>query len=200
MFVGADVPTTIYHRRMRAVAIALAGCLLACQALAADEIRVAVRRVGEAVVMDVEADVTAPVAEAWAVLIDYDHMASFISNIRQSKATARSPTMLEVTQSGATKVGFWSFDFAVVRSVDLVPQREIRSALISGDFKSYLSTTFVSPTPTGTRITHHGEYVPNRWLPPIVGTAVIESETKKQYREFVAEIERRASAARTHRD
>jgi len=45
------------------------------------------------------------------------------------------------------------------------------------------------------RISHHGEYVPKRWLPPLVGPAVIESETKKQYGEFVAEIARRSAAA-----
>ena len=183
-----------------AAAIALAGWLLGGSAFAAEDLVVKVRRDGATVVMDVEADVPGTVAEAWAVMTDYDHMASFISNVKQSKVIARRGDLLEVSQAGATRVGFWTFDFAMVRTVELVPQREIRSALVSGDFTSYTSTTNIGATAGGVHISHHGEYVPKRWLPPLIGTAVIESEAKKQYKEFLAEIDRRSAAARSRRD
>jgi len=180
---------------MRTAAIALVACLLAGAAAGADDLSVKVRRQGDTVVMDVEANAPGSVGEAWSVLTDYDHMASFISNIKQSKVTAHDGNSLQVAQAGETRVGFLTFDFAVVRTVELVPQQEIRSGLVSGDFKSYTSITRLTPTPAGVRISHHGEYVPKRWLPPLVGPAVIESETKKQYGEFVAEIARRSAAA-----
>ena len=41
---------------------------------------------------------------------------------------------------------------------------------------------------------HHGEYVPKAWLPPMIGVAVIESETRKQFAEFAAEMLRRQAA------
>ena len=56
------------------------------------------------------------------------------------------------------------------------------------------------PTAVGVHISHHGEYVPKRWLPPLIGTAVIESEAKRQYKEFLAEIDRRRAAASSRRD
>ena len=179
-----------------AAVVALAGVLLGSSALAAEDLVVKVRRDNATVVMDVEADVPGSVADAWAVMTDYDHMSSFISNIKQSKVTSRRGNTLEVAQSGATRIGFWTFDIAMVRIVELVPQREIRSALVSGDFTAYLSTTTMVPTRDGVHISHHGEYVPKRWLPPLIGTAVIESETKKQYLEFLAEIDRRNALAK----
>ena len=177
-----------------AAAVALASLLWSGAAFAAEDLVVKIRREGPAVLMDVEADVPASVADTWAVMTDYDHMSSFISNVKQSKVTARHGNAMEVEQAGATRVGFWTFSFAMVRTIELVPEREIRSALVSGDFTSYVSSTTLAPTPNGVHISHHGEYVPKRWLPPLIGTAVIESEARRQYREFLAEIDRRSAA------
>lgn len=158
---------------------------------AAQEIDVRVERRGETVVIDVEALVAAPVQDAWAVLTDYEHMASFVSNLKSSTVISRDGNSLEVAQSGETKVAFMHFSFAVVRAVELVPMQEIRSKLSKGDFKSYESTTRIVDQRTQVLILHHGEYVPKSWLPPMVGTAVIRAETRKQYGEFLAEILRR---------
>lgn len=177
-------------------AAAVAILLLACQICSAQVVSVRVQRHGETIVMDVEATVEAPVSEAWAVFTDYDHMSSFISNLKQSKVLVRDENQLVVEQAGETKVAFLRFGFKAVRGIELVPMQEIRSSLVSGDFKAYASTTRVTATPTGAKISHHGEYVPKSWMPPLIGPAVIESETRKQYQEFIAEIERRAAAAK----
>jgi len=83
------------------------------------------------------------------------------------------------------------FAFHAVRSVELAPMREIRSGQLSGDFKEYASTTTFTPTEHGVRIHHHGSYVPKAWIPPLIGPALIEAETRRQYEQFLAEIERR---------
>ncbi len=155
-----------------------------------------VERHGESVVVDVEAHMPCALGDAWAVFTDYDNMAAFISNLTASKVLARTDHTLEVMQSGRTQVGFLSFGFEAVRVVELLPMREIRSILVSGDFKAYASTTSLTPTSGGTQIRHHGEYVPKKWLPPLIGPAVIEHETRKQYLEFAAEIERRSGVTR----
>lgn len=181
---------------MRTLALPFALLVLLSTGAAAQEITVRVERHGESVIVDVEAHVPGALREAWAVFTDYDNMASFISNLTASKVLERKDHVLEVMQSGRTKVGFLSFGFEAVRAVELVPMHEIRSSLVSGDFKAYTSTTSLAPTSQGTQIRHHGEYVPKKWLPPLIGPAVIERETKKQYQEFAAEIERRSAAAR----
>jgi polyketide cyclase/dehydrase/lipid transport protein len=180
---------------MRTHALPFAFLLVFAQAGRAQEITVRVERHGESVVVDVEAHVQGAPREAWAVFTDYDNMASFISNLTASKVLGRKGNVLEVMQSGRSKVGFLTFGFEAVRAVELVPMQEIRSSFVSGDFKAYASTTSLAPAGEGTRIRHHGEYVPKKWLPPLIGPAVIERETKKQYQEFAAEIERRSAAA-----
>jgi hypothetical protein len=180
---------------MRA-ALAVAILFTAAASSAAQEINVHVERIGEAVVVDVDAQMPGTLRETWAVFTDYENMASFISNLKTSKVVARNEHTLEVMQAGSTKVGFMRFGFEAVRAVDLLPMHEIRSSLVSGDFKAYASTTSLAAVGSGTRVRHHGEYVPKSWLPPLVGPAIIERETKKQYQEFAAEIERRNAARR----
>jgi ribosome-associated toxin RatA of RatAB toxin-antitoxin module len=177
--------------RLHALPVAL---LLAATACDAQDIQVHVQRHGETVIVDVDAHMPGPLREVWAVFTDYENMASFISNLTASKVLAKRNDTLEVMQSGQTKVGFMTFGFEAVRAVELVPMKEIRSSLVSGDFKAYASTTSMAPATGGTRVRHHGEYVPKSWLPPLIGPAVIERETHKQYQEFAAEIERRNSA------
>jgi len=181
---------------MRSASALLIPLLLAAAACSAQETRVKVERHGETIVVDVETSAAGAPRDAWAVLTDYDHMASFVSNLTESRIVERRADPLEVMQAGRTRVGFMSFGFRAVRAVQLVPMQEIRSSLVSGDFKAYTSTTSVTPTPSGTRIRHHGEYVPKSWLPPMIGPAVIERETRKQYQELVTEIERRSGANR----
>jgi ribosome-associated toxin RatA of RatAB toxin-antitoxin module len=181
---------------MRLHALPFALLLLAAAACDAQEIQVRVERHGEAVIVDVDAQMPGALHDAWAVFTDYENMASFITNLTASKVLAKKGDTLEVMQAGRTKVGFLSFGFAAVRAVELVPMKEIRSSLVSGDFKAYASTTSLATTTGGTRVRHHGEYVPKSWLPPLIGPAVIERETRKQYQEFAAEIERRSGAQR----
>jgi len=181
---------------MRVAPLPVAILFVAATSCVAQEIKVRVERNGEAVVVDVDAHMPGALRDTWAVFTDYENMASFISNLTASKVVAKKEHSLEVMQTGSTKVGFMTFGFEAVRAVDLVPMHEIRSSLVSGDFKAYTSTTSLSTAGSGTRVRHHGEYVPKSWLPPLVGPAIIERETKKQYQEFAAEIERRSASQR----
>ena len=132
---------------MRFHSLALGFLVLFPLAAAAQDIAVRVERRGETVVVDVEAHVAAPLTEAWAVFTDYENMAGFISNLTASKVLSRTEHSLEVMQSGRTQVGFLSFGFEAVRAVELVPMREIRSSLVSGDFKAYDSITSLASSP-----------------------------------------------------
>lgn len=146
------------------------------------------------VVIDVTARVHAKREVVWAVLTDYDHMAEFLTTLKASSILVRRGNQMEVAQTGEARRGFLHFTFSTVRSVELVPDREIRSQLISGDFKSYEFTTRITDAADGTiTIVHHGEYEPKTWVPPVVGPALIEEETRKQYAELMAEISRRGS-------
>ncbi len=168
-------------------------CLAATAAAHAQPVAVAVRKAGETIFVDVTARVLSNPGPAWAALTDYDHMAEFVSAVRESRVVSRQGNFLEVAQTGGAKRGFFDFTFKTLRSVELVPESEIRSRLIHGDFKSYEFTTrlAVDSSAGAVTITHHGEYVPNIWVPPVVGPALIEAETRKQYGDLITEILRR---------
>jgi len=46
----------------------------------------------------------------------------------------------------------------------------------------------------GTRIVSHIESIPRFWIPPLIGSIMIERETRDQFRQIIAEIARRVAA------
>jgi|SRR6185437_10853585 len=161
----------------------------------AQDIAVAIRRDGDAIEVDVDFVVDALPQEAWDVLTDYDHMARFVSNVAMSRIVGRSGQRIEVAQTSRVGFGLFALTFDNVREIDLVAPLEIRSKLVSGDMKASAFTTRLAAEGNSTRITNHGRFIPGRWIPPLIGTAVLESETRKQFAELRAEIMRRRMSA-----
>ncbi|MHB8747417.1 MAG: SRPBCC family protein [Gammaproteobacteria bacterium] len=159
------------------------------------DIVVNVEKNGAEITVDIDCPVTAPLPVVWQVLTDYDHMAGFISNLDISRVQARDKTKLEVYQKGKAKRGPLSFAFENVRAIELRPEREIHSRLISGDMKaSEFTTRIVDDGSKVIHITNSGRYTPNMWVPPIIGPALIAAEMRKQFGEIRAEILRRSGA------
>ena len=163
---------------------------------AMQDIVVKVTHDGQNITVDVDCPVDAPVTVVWEVLTDYDHMAQFLSNVDFSGIVDRSDNRLHVHQIGKAARGPLAFTFDNVREVDLVPQREIHSRLISGDLKASDFVTRVAVGADGVHIVHSGHYTPNIWVPPLIGPALIRAETQKQFGEIRAEILRRSATGR----
>jgi len=182
--------------RFLAVLLLLALPFRAWCASATHDIIVHVETDGASVTVDVDCPVDAPAAVVWEVLTDYEHMARFISNIEFSTVEQRSDNVLHVRQKGKTTKGPLTVRFEFLRQVELVPHREIRSHLLSGDLKESDFVTQVVEIASKVHILNKGRYTPNIWVPPVIGPAVIVGETQKQFGEIRAEILRRAAAAR----
>jgi hypothetical protein len=175
--------------------LALAQAPLRTDAQDAKDIVVHVKKNGATIIVDVEMVVQASPLAAWDVLTDYDHMAQFVTNVQASKITDRKGNTLVVAQKSGTAFGLLQFSFDNVREVELVPHSEVRSKLISGDMKaSAFTTRIVSDGGGGARVFNHGEFVPTMWVPPVIGTAFLESETRRQFHELRNEIMRRTMA------
>jgi len=169
--------------------------LVAAAAVAADagqDIVVKVEKAGAEIVVAVDCPVAAPPPVVWEVLTDYDHMSAFISNLEYSGIQDRTDNILTVRQRGKASRGPFSFAFDMVRRIELVPFGEIRSRLVSGDLKASVFTTRIVDIDGLIHIDNSGRYTPNRWVPPVVGPALIEAETRKQFAEIRQEILRRA--------
>ena len=168
--------------------------MFAATAAFAQPIAVKVQTHGERVIVDVTANVAARREIVWDALTDYDHMPEFVTNLKSSTVLKRQGNQLVVEQAGEAKRAFLHFSFSTIRSVELTPGSEIRSHLVRGDFKSYEFTTRLNGEAIGpTTIEHHGEYVPNAWVPPVVWPAMIETETRNQYTQLIAEMLRRTA-------
>jgi len=179
------------------VVVALALLAWAAQAAPpADEadISVRARTDGERVLIDVDFSVAATAVETWAVLTDYDNMAGFVSGLQASRIINREGDTLVVLQKGNASRGPLSLSFENVREIVLAPMTEIRSRLLSGTFTASEFTTRVVDHGDSTQIVNHGEFIPNIWVPPVIGPPLIEAETRKQFQELRAEILRRKTA------
>ena len=179
------------------IPLALAQAPLRTDTQDASDIVVHVKKNGATIIVDVEMMVQAPALATWDVLTDYDHMAQFVANVQSSKITDRKGNTLVVAQKSGTSFGLLKFSFDNVREVELVPHSEIRSNLISGDMKASAFTTRIMSNGGGvTRVVNHGEFVPTMWVPPVIGTVFLESETRRQFHELRNEIMRRTTATK----
>jgi hypothetical protein len=179
--------------RVAIVAIAILAAPLNAVALPDEDIAVRVARSGGEIVVDIDCPVRAPLPVIWEVLTDYDNMAKFVSNLQWSGVLHRSDNLLTVRQTGKASRGPFSVSFDNVREIELVPFVEIRSRLVSGDLKASAFTTHVVETGGIVHISNSGRYTPNMWVPPLIGPALIEAETRKQFAEIRTEIVRRAA-------
>jgi hypothetical protein len=173
------------------LALAAAIILVPLAHAAGEDILVDVQKDGEEIVVHVDCPVKAPLPVVWDVLTDYDHMARFVTNLQESAVRSRDGDVLQVFQKGKASRGLLSFSFENLREIRLVPYREIRSRLISGNLKSSEFTTSVVDNGSEIHIHNSGRFVPNVWVPPLIGPPIIAAETRKQFDELRTEILRR---------
>lgn len=160
-----------------------------------EEIKVKVQIAGENVVVDLGMTVPATRQETWAVLTDFEHMAGFVSNLKESKVLAASGEMLKIFQRGTASYGPAKFPFESTREMRLTPFDKIQSHMISGNMRKMEGVTLLADEGGQTRIIYHADSVPGVWIPPIVGKVFIEHETREQFREMRNEIIRRKLAS-----
>jgi hypothetical protein len=171
----------------------LAAVAVSAWAATADEdIVVHAKKDGAEIVVEVDCPVRAPVLAVWDVLTDYDNMSRFISNLQYSGIQGRVDNVLKVRQYGKATRGPLTITFDNVREVELRPFTEVRSRLISGDLKASEFTTRLVDVDGRVHIINSGRYTPKMWVPPLIGPALIEAETRKQFGEIRTEILRRS--------
>lgn len=152
---------------------------------------VSVQHSGASFTVDVTLFTPVPPALAWAVLTDFDHMASFVPNLSSSQVLERSDTLLKVEQKGVARYGFFSANLESVREIRLSPQHEIRAHNVSGNVKSLDSVMQLHADGSGTRLHYHAVAVPGFWFPPLIGPSLVRHETAEQFSAMLREMLRR---------
>lgn len=152
---------------------------------------VTVTQTGEAFVVEVMADVPVPLAEAWAVLTDFDHMAQFIGNIKSSRVVRREENTVWVRQEGVAQYGPLSLPFKSEREIRLEPKQRIVARSLSGSMKRMESEARLRQLTDGVQIRYHAEAVPDSALARIFGATIVRHEVEEQFREMMSEMMRR---------
>jgi hypothetical protein len=154
-------------------------------------VAVSARRAGDTIVVDTVAFVPVPPKAAWQVLTDFEHMTRIMPDLEVSRVLSRDADGVIVQQRGKASRGPFTFTFETVRRIRLRPYEEIEGKLLSGTMKKSEGVTRLIAEGTGTRIVSHGEFIPDFWIPPLIGVKVIEMETRRQFEGLIREILRR---------
>jgi carbon monoxide dehydrogenase subunit G len=173
------------------VALLLAPALARAESVA----KVQVVKQGDAYVVEATISAPVPLAEAWAVLTDFDQMARFIPNLTESDIRERQGNRIKVHQKGVARFGLFRFPFDSLREIDLTPNEMVRSRQISGATRSAQSQTIFTESGGVTRISYRAEIEPGFWLPAFISRPFIEHEVREQFEAIVGEMTRRHGLA-----
>ena len=133
-----------------------------------------------------------PVSVAWDVLTDFDHQASWVPNVRESKVVARDANALTVEQHGVAKFGLASIVYTSVRQVQLDPQRTVHSTQIKGDSLRRLESLMtLQADGSGTQLTYRLEIVPAGLAALAVSKDSLDHQLREQFAAIIAEMVRR---------
>ncbi|WON74106.1 SRPBCC family protein [Nitrosospira sp. Is2] len=173
---------------------------LSADSLKGKDIEVEVNIAGENIIIDLNFAVAATQQEVWDVLTDFDRMADFVSNLKESKVVSVSEARLTIFQRGAGTYGPLSYPFESTREVRLIPYHEIRSHLISGNMRKLDGATYLIDEGGQTRVIHRTNAIPKIWIPAAVGKVFIQHEMREQFNEMRNEIIKRKKVDLKERD
>ena len=140
--------------------------------------------------LDAVMHVAVPLDTAWEVLVDFEHMPSYQSDLQVSKVTERQGDRLLVRQQGIAKFGPFSSGFESERDIRQKPKTEILSTNVGGTVKHMVSTMKLAPEPGGTVLRYHAEVDPG-WIPPLLGPAAMRDRTAENFSAMFREMQRR---------
>ena len=150
--------------------------------------------VREGGVISVSASIELPAdpALAWVVLTDYDHYADFISGLSESKVVARNVDGVVIEQKGAIGVMLFRQPVQTRMVVTESPPTSVVSRGMDGDFRNLTGRYELQPAGSGVRLAYSGSFVPDFFLPPFIGMAIVRHTLERNFSELAAEIVRRA--------
>ncbi len=154
---------------------------------------VTVERTDAGLVVQVSLFVDVPPTIAWQVMTDYDRMPAFLPNLKESRIVSAPGEKTRVLQKGVAHLGWFSHDYEIEREVDLVPETVIRSRGIRGNMRKLEMETRLAAERAGCRVESRSVSIPDFWIPPILGPALVKRQIVEQFAAMASEMRRRAA-------
>jgi len=194
------MPLARTGRCVRPIVLVASCALLAAQCLprsaAGAEIAIEVVRDGEFVSVRASAELKADPRIAWEVLTDYDHLAEFIPDMHSSRVVQRNSDGVVVEQKGEFGFLFFRQPIEVTMAVSEEPPRRIVARAVAGNMKDMEGSYELQASEAGLRLGYSGRFVPDFFLPPLIGLPIVRRSLERRFRAMVEEIERRDALAR----
>jgi len=135
------------------------------------------------------------VPTAWAVLTDYDRLAEFLPDLEASRVVSAASEPLRVAQRGRAGFGFLHFDIDVVLALEATPMSRLQFQEAGGSLRRMRGEWRLSPVPAAVTVTYRAEIEPGFWVPPLIGTALVRRDVRRQLVALAAEMHKRHGAA-----
>lgn len=104
-----------------------------CAAAMDDPVQVTVGNETDHIVLSAHFFVPVARNEAWNVLVDFEHMPSFLPHMRESRVLFRQGNLLRVQQRGVFPIAFFDVNYNSIRDIELFPMSEIKATSVGGD-------------------------------------------------------------------
>ena len=153
-------------------------------------------REGEFIFAEARVDLPVSPAMVWSVLTDYENYPRFISSMRESKIVTRNADGVVVDQAGSVGFLFFSMEMSVRLLIAEFPPSVVVARGIEGSFRDSLGRYELRPRGSGTRLIYNGRFLPDFFVPPLIGMNLVDYLLHRNFAEVVAEILRRDTAAR----
>jgi len=196
----ADLWAPAAGRRCSALACGLRALLVALSlglaaTASATITNIDIRRMEETYVVDLTLWVAAPRELAFEVLVDFEHMASWVPQVRESRVLRHEAGRATVEYQGAVRLGFLAIPFTTVREVEFARPYWIRTSQLKGTMKRHESRITFTDEDKGTRLDYHAEMVPGPIAALVTNPQRVELELREHFEAIAAEILRRQEAS-----
>ncbi len=165
--------------------------LLFARATHAEDMKINFERDGNTIKIDGHLLLRYPPKLIFEVLTDYEHMHEYVPDMTSSRIMSKEDNKIRVEQKGKSGIGPFKFKFEVVRDVELTLMTEIKSTLVSGNFKSMRTSTKLVQEGDNTRLNYVADMEPDFWVPPLIGSSILKRQVRRQFEAFVAELVKR---------
>ena len=159
------------------------------------DVVVQTRSQGRTIIVEASAEFSREMTRAWAVLTDYDHLSQFIPNMQSSWVVARTSAGPVVEQRGVARLLVFSIPLEVRLAVMEFPPHRIVSRGEGGSFREFRGMYDLSVVGGRTRLRYVCEMVPDFFVPPFLGTAMLRQNVEESFGALAEEIVRRSEAS-----
>jgi len=176
----------------RRACLALAAFAMAAGAAAQSPVRnIDVAYDGEKYVVKAQMFAAVPQTIAWAVLTDFNNMAGWVPNVRESRVVKSADKQMTIEQSGTAKLGPLSFSYTSLREIVMDPQTTIQSTQVKGSMKRQQSLMTLSPETGGTRMQYQLEIVPSALVSTVMSQDLLKRNIEEEFTAIVGEMNKR---------